>query len=115
MDAILEQLNRVRGVGGSIVMNPDGLTMASLLRDGVEEEAIAAILADVIDRSNRMCEGVGVGSAGMISVQGKDGALVIRSAGDNYLAILVDPSANLALLDLETRPIVEALKQQLSL
>lgn len=115
MDAILEQLGRLRGVGGSIVLSHDGLPMASLLRDGIDEDGLCATLADLLDRCRRMCDGVGVGLPRMLDLQSDGGAIVLRSIGENYLAILVDPQANLALLDLETRPIVDALRNKLSL
>ena len=115
MDAILEQLNRIRGVGGCLVLNPDGLPMASLLRDGVDEDGLSASLAAIVERIRRMCDGVGVGEPAIVNLQSKEGALVLMTAGDNYLAVLVDPQANLALLELETRPFVDAITRKLSL
>lgn len=115
MDAILEQLNRLRGVGGSLVLSQEGLPMASLLRDGIDEDQLCAILADLIDRTRRMCDGVGVGAPKLLSFQSESGTVVLRATGANYLAILVDPQANLALLELETRPIVEALTRAVTL
>lgn len=115
MNAILEQLNRIRGIGGSLVLNADGLPMASLLREGVDEDGLSAILATAFERIKRMCEGVNVGKPKIVNLQSAEGALVIMATGDNYLAILVDPQANLALLELETRPFLDAIKKKLSL
>ncbi len=45
MQDILDQLNRVRGVGGSLLISGDGLPMASALRTGVDENNLAAALS----------------------------------------------------------------------
>ena len=44
MQEILNQLNRVRGVGGSLLVSSDGLPMASALREGIDEAQLAAEL-----------------------------------------------------------------------
>ena len=115
MDAILEQLNRIRGVGGSLVLSPDGLPMASLLREGIDEDALSASLATIVERLKRMCDGVAIGKPRIVSIQSREGALVLMATGDNYLAIMVDPAANLALLELETKPFLDAIRKKLSL
>ncbi len=46
---------------------------------------------------------------------GGNGAVLLFSAGPGFLAVLVDPAANLALLQLEAKPFAEKISQRLSL
>ncbi len=43
------------------------------------------------------------------------GGLVLISTGPAFLALVIDPSANLALLQLETKPFVERITQRLTI
>jgi len=115
MDALLDQLVKLRGVGGCIVVSTEGLAMASRLRSDHEEEAVAAQVAELVSRSMGLCQRCEIGSPRMVHAQYESGALAIMAAGPAYLSVLVDPSANLALLQLELKPFVEAIAKRLAM
>jgi len=115
MDDMLEQLNKLRGVGGSLLLSSDGLTMASRLRNDVDEDALAASVADLISRAYRLSEQSGLGKPRMIHTQTADGGVMLLAAGPSFLAIVVDLNANLALLQLEIRPFLDAIGQRLAM
>ncbi len=115
MDTILRQLNTVRGVGGSILISEDGLTMASNLRNDIDEESVAASVADVIERSRALAEKTSAAAPTLIHTQGQNGGIIILAAGPAFLIILTDPNANLALLQLEATPFAESISKNLTL
>ncbi len=115
MQDILDQLNRVRGVGGSVLISADGLPMASALRSGVDENNLAATLSGLIEKSQGLCGRLGLGGCKSVQGFGGNGAVLLFSAGPGFLAVLVDPAANLALLQLEAKPFAEKISQRLSL
>src|SRR5262245_29842114 len=104
MQDVLDALNRVRGVGGCMVLSADGLPMASALREGVDENTLATALASVIDQGNKLTSRLDLGNAKGAKCLATKGGVVIFASGPGYLAIVVDPTANLALLQLEARP-----------
>ena len=115
MQEILENLNRVRGVGGSLLISAEGLPMVTALRQGSDEAGIAASLGNLLEQAARLCDTLGIGRAKAAQVLAAQGGMVVLPAGPAYLAILMDPSANLALLQLEARPYADRLAQRLSL
>lgn len=115
MQEVLDQLNNVRGVGGCILLSADGLPMASALRQGTDENAIAASVSATIDQSSRLCSHLQLGKSKGLQCLTAAGGLLVLAVGKNFLAIIVDPSANLALLQLETRPFTEKIVQMLTL
>jgi predicted regulator of Ras-like GTPase activity (Roadblock/LC7/MglB family) len=115
MQDILDKLNRVRGVGGSLVISPDGLPMVTALRQDSDETAISATLGNLLASAQRLGEQLGLGTAKAMQAITGAGGLLLLPAGPAFLAILMDPSANLALLQLEARPFAERLAQRLSL
>jgi predicted regulator of Ras-like GTPase activity (Roadblock/LC7/MglB family) len=115
MDEILVQLNRVRGVGGSLLCSADGLPIATALREGADEARLAAAVASLVEQGVRLANALGLGDVAATSATADQGGIILLRTGSAYLAILVDPAANQALLQIETKPFVERLAQRLSL
>ena len=116
MQEILEKLNRVRGVGGCVVLSGDGLPMASALRSGADEDSISAAVGGVVEQSGNLCRQLELGQPRATQVlTGGQGGLLVIAAGNGWLAIIMDPTANLALLQLEVRPFAERIAQRLTL
>ena len=114
MNDLIEQLTRVRGVGGCVVLSNDGLTIASQLRSGLDEDALSAAIADLIERCDRFVNQSQLGQ-GLITIFGSEGALAVSSVGNGYLALIIDPNANMALLRLDTQPFITALNERLTM
>lgn len=115
MNDVLDQLNRVRGVGGSLLVSAEGLVMASALRQGADENQLAASIGGLLEAAGRIAGSFQLGKIAAFNAGSDQGGMVLVAAGPAYLAILVDPSANLALLQLETKPFVERITQRLTL
>ena len=67
---ILGELNRVRGVGGSLLFNADGLLMEAALRSDADEQALAAAAGALIAQSGRMCDALAIGRQTTVSASG---------------------------------------------
>lgn len=115
MQDMLAQLNRVRGVGGSLLVSGEGLPMASLLRQGTDENALGAAVGDLVGSAQRLTGTLGLGILNSFTAGSEQGTLLVLGAGPAFMVILVDPSANLALLQLEVRSVVDRIAQRLSL
>lgn len=115
MQDILSELNRVRGVGGSLLFDADGLLMESALRSDVDESALSAAGGSLIGQAQRLCETMKIGKQTTFSAHGDKGGVMLAAAGPAVLLVLLDPNANLALLRLEVKPFIERITQRLSL
>ncbi|MFW5751360.1 MAG: roadblock/LC7 domain-containing protein [Planctomycetota bacterium] len=115
MQQVLSQLNQVRGVGGCLLCSPDGLTMASALREDVDEDSLSANIANLISHATGLVDRMTQGKPTACHIAGRDGGLLLLAAGPGYLVVITNPNANLALLQLEARPFVDAIAQRLNL
>jgi len=115
MQDILSQMTRIRGVGGCLLVSSDGLPMASALRGGTDEGQFAAGLGALVDTAMRLCSTFGLGRWSYVNGAGDGGGLLLIATGPAYLAVAVDPTANLALLQLEIKPFAERLAKALTL
>jgi uncharacterized protein len=115
MQDILVQLNRVRGVGGSLLVSADGLPIASALREGIDENQLAANVGSMVEHSNSLAERMKIAPVNHLHVASDQGNLLLMAAGNGYLVVVVDPQANLTLMQLETKPFLERIAQRLTL
>lgn len=115
MNDTLDAINRIRGVGGCLMLSSDGLAIASALRTDIDEDALSASLADMVARCFRLCTEAKIDKPRLLHTHSDQGGVVLMAAGPGYLALIIDPNANLALLHLEVRPFIESIAEQLSL
>ena len=115
IDDLLMQLNRVRGVGGTLVLSGDGQVVAGVLREGFDEAALAASVATALGSAQRLADALGHGTPQAFDINGDQGSIQILPMGGPWLAIAIDRGVNVALLHLEARPVVERIAAALKL
>ncbi|MBA2482094.1 MAG: roadblock/LC7 domain-containing protein [Planctomycetes bacterium] len=115
MNEILAQLNRVRGVGGCLLVSSDGLVMAAALRQNTDENQFAASLGNILESAGKIVSTFQLGKMASFNAASDQGGVLMVATGPAFLAIVIDPSANLALLQLEAKPFVDRISQRLSL
>jgi predicted regulator of Ras-like GTPase activity (Roadblock/LC7/MglB family) len=115
MQDLLVHLNRVRGVGGSLLVSAEGLTMAAQLRTGVDESALAANIGELLGAAQRTAQHLGLGAPTSFNAVTDQGGVLLLATGPAYIALLVDAGANLALLAIESRPHIERIAGRLAL
>ena len=115
MDDLLQQLNHVRGVGGSVLVSSEGLPVAAAVRGDADENRLAAAVGAALEHAGRLAAAADLGRVTGLNAGGEHGSLLVLSAGKAQLAVIADASANQALLALETRPYVERIAKRLTL
>lgn len=100
MEEILKRLrNDTPGVSAVALVSNDGLIIASLLPDNIEDERVAAISAALINQGETSAEDAMLGEMSQISIRGKDGFIIITRAGkDTLLTVFTTTSAKLGLV-----------------
>jgi predicted regulator of Ras-like GTPase activity (Roadblock/LC7/MglB family) len=91
-------------VEATVVVSVDGLTMASALPAGVEEDRVAAMSAAMLSRGERIASDLGRGVLDEVYVRGQDGYVVLRAVGEEaVLTVLARQQTKLGLLFLDMR------------
>lgn len=115
MDELLEQLNQVHGVAGSLLINEEGLVLAAALRSDIDPDASGMAVGEAIAAAQQCCARLQLQQPAYLHAHGAESGMMVLQAGKAYLAIATDPNANLALLRLETQPFASAISDRLSL
>lgn len=116
LESILQQFVANTGnVQGAALVSPDGLTLASSLMAGMDEERVAAMSAAMLSLSERISRELSRGKVERILVEGEVGLGILTSCTEEaVLLVLADRAAKLGLLNLEIKGVVAELSKQLS-
>lgn len=91
-------------VEATAVVSVDGLTMASFLPAGVEEDRVSAMSAAMLSLGERIASELGRGMLDEVYVKGENGYVVLRAVGEEaVLTVLARQQTKLGLLFLDMR------------
>ncbi|HZW04029.1 MAG TPA: roadblock/LC7 domain-containing protein [Anaerolineaceae bacterium] len=97
-------------IEASAVVSVDGLTIASALPQGVEEDRVSAMSAAMLSLGERIATELGRGSLEQVYIKGETGYVVLMSVGEEaVLTALARERAKLGLIFLDMRRATEDL------
>lgn len=97
-------------VEASAVVSVDGLTMASSLPAGIEEDRVSAMSAAMLSLGERIAGELGRGMLDQVYIKGENGYVILMAVGEEaVLTALAREQAKLGLLFLDMRRAAEDL------
>jgi predicted regulator of Ras-like GTPase activity (Roadblock/LC7/MglB family) len=103
MQTVLESLNELVGIRGSLVVSRDGMVIASRLSVGLDEDRVAAMASNVVLRTGRALTERGLGAFSRLSLTSCNGEMVFESTGEAYLVVVMERGIDLGQAELEIR------------
>jgi len=102
---ILRTLNgQTNDMEASAVVSGDGLTLASVLGEGVDADRFGAMCASLLALANRAAQEIARGELKQVLVEGENGVMLLVKAGpDSVLAVAAKPTINLGMIFIEAR------------
>jgi len=110
MLSVLNNLNRVAGVRGSMIVDPDGIVVASDMAEGLDEQTAGAMASSIL---KSICAALGkMNQAGFerYLVTGKEGRAAIVKAGRIVLVVIMDKSVNLGMVQVQIKDAAKAIE-----
>lgn len=97
MTEVLAELAKIPGVNGAVVVSRDGFVIeGEAASDGLDLEAVGAVVSAGIGASEVMGQELNVGSLAQSVTEYANGIIVVTLLGDAAaLAIVADPTAHL--------------------
>ncbi|NLE99546.1 MAG: hypothetical protein GX601_01065 [Anaerolineales bacterium] len=103
-DRLQEFQEGMPDVEATAVVSADGLTIASSLPMGVEEDRVSAMSAAMLSLGERIAEELGRGGLDEVYVKGEHGYVVLRAVGEEaVLTVMARQQTKLGLLFLDMR------------
>jgi predicted regulator of Ras-like GTPase activity (Roadblock/LC7/MglB family) len=90
---------RLPGARGALLASlEDGLTIASVLPQGVDGDALAALGVSIARRAALACQAAGFGPVNLLLLDAAQGHLVVAVRGELAMLLLAQPGCSLGLL-----------------
>jgi uncharacterized protein len=103
MRRIVEDLIRVDGVIGSLLVGKDGLVVASTLMDEEDAEILGAMSAAVFGEIDKATKRIGVGTLVDSIIDAEQGSILLLEAKELILVVITQRMVNLGLVKMEMR------------
>lgn len=99
-------------IEGSAIVSVDGLSIASNLHQGIEEDRVSAMSAAMLSLGERIASELGRGVLDQVYIKGEKGYVLLMAVGEEaVLTIMARKEAKLGLILLEMkRAVVELAK-----
>lgn len=105
LSSVLNELNGTSAdIEASAVISTDGLMMASVMPQGLDEDRVGAMSAAMLSLGERTAQELGRGDLEQILTRGKDGYVLMTHAGENaVITVLAKADAKLGLIFLDVK------------
>ena len=115
LTSILSDLNGTSAdIDASAVISTDGLTIASMLPQEMDEDRVGAMSAAMLSLGDRSAAELGRGELDQVLIKGDKGFVVMTYAGpDAVVTVLAKPKAKLGLIFLDVKRAAENIAQVL--
>lgn len=115
-ERMMDELRTLRrnspDVEASAIVSADGLTIASDLPSGVEEDRVSAMSAAMLSLGERISTELSRGSLEQVYIRGDQGYVILTAVGaESVLTVLARQEAKLGLVFLDMRRAAESLSQ----
>jgi predicted regulator of Ras-like GTPase activity (Roadblock/LC7/MglB family) len=105
LTSVLTELNGTSGdIEASAVISTDGLTIASVLPAGLDEDRVGAMSAAMLSLGDRTAQELARGELEQVLIKGDKGYVLMTYAGsESVLTVLAKPNAKLGLIFLDVK------------
>jgi hypothetical protein len=115
-EQLMERLRDLQASSGDIeaaaIVSVDGLSMASSLPPGIEEDRVSAMSAAMLSLGERIASELTRGELEQVNVKGQNGYVILTAIGEEaVLTVLARKDAKLGLILLDVTRTVDALEQ----
>jgi len=110
---IVEDLIRIDGVIGSLLVGKDGLVVSSTLLEDEDAEVLGAMSAAMFGTIAKAAERIGIGALRDTIVEAAEGSIQLIEAEDLILVVITEKGVNLGMIRIEMRKAARRVREEI--
>ena len=110
MRDILSKLNKTNGIRGSMVVNRDGIVVASDFSIEVDESGIGAVTSSILVALEGALKRINMGRFSRFLISGSENKVAVVDAGQAILLVILQQDVNMGLVNVEIKEAAAAVK-----
>jgi len=109
---ILSKLNKTGGVRGSMIVNRDGIVVASDFAIEADEQGIGAVTSSILTALEAALKRINMGKFSRFIITGSESKVAVVSAGQAILLVLLQSDTNMGMINVEIKDAALAVQQK---
>lgn len=111
MRTILAKLNKTTGIRGSMVVNRDGIVVASDFSMEVDEASVGALSSSILAALEGALKRVNMGKFMRFIISGSENKVAMVNAGQAILLVLLQKDANMGMVNADIKDAANAVRE----
>lgn len=109
MKNIISRLNKTQGIKGSMVVNKDGIVVASDFSGELDEVGLGAVASSILSALEGTARRIKLGKLSRFVLTGNEARMMIVDAGPALLLVLLQRDVNLGMVQVEIQEALGAI------
>jgi predicted regulator of Ras-like GTPase activity (Roadblock/LC7/MglB family) len=110
---IVEDLIRIDGVIGGLLVGKDGLVVSSTLLEDEDAEVLGAMSAAMFGSVAKAAERIGIGMLRDTIIEATEGSIQLIEAEDLILVVIAERGVNLGMIRIEMRKAAKRVREEI--
>lgn len=110
MRAILSQLNKTNGVRGCMVVNRDGIVVASDFSIEIDESGVGAVTSSILSALEGALKRIQMGRFSRFIISGSESKVAVVDAGQAILLVMLQQDVNMGLVNVDIKEAANAVR-----
>lgn len=112
MRSILGKLNKTSGIRGSMIVNRDGIVVASDFSVEVDEAGIGAVTSSILAALDGALKRINMGKFARFIITGSENKVAVVNAGQAILLVLLNTDVNMGMVNVDIKDAASAVAEK---
>ena len=112
MRTILAKLNKTNGIRGSMIVNRDGIVVASDFSVELQETSVGAVSSSILAALEGALKRIDMGRFSRFMITGTENKVAMVDAGQAILLVLLNRDINMGMVNVDIKEAAAAVKEK---
>jgi predicted regulator of Ras-like GTPase activity (Roadblock/LC7/MglB family) len=109
---ILSKLNKTNGIRGCMIVNRDGIVVASDFSTEVDEAGVGAVTSSILAALDGALKRINMGKFTRFIITGSENKVAVVSAGQAILLVLLNLEVNMGMVNVDIKDAASAVAEK---
>jgi uncharacterized protein len=109
---ILAKLNKTNGIRGSMIVNRDGIVVASDFSVELQETSVGAVSSSILSALEGALKRIDMGRFSRFMITGSENKVAMVDAGQAILLVLLNRDINMGMVNVDIKEAAAAVKEK---
>ena len=112
MKTILSKLNKTNGIRGCMIVNRDGIVVASDFSIEADESGIGAVTSSILAALEGALKRINMGKFSRFIITGSENKVAVVNAGPAILLVLLNTEVNMGMVNVDIKDAAAAVAEK---